>query len=424
MLWLGINAKRAQGRAKRDCVHDMAAVIETEPARPTRPVGEILLRGFHMIAVLGAFLFGFAAYWLGFLFNFLFLLLIVLLAATSCSRVAGAVCRTLEFHFVRRPFERLYRSYLLQCLNRWAFLLLTAVVLRLAIVPAQFAPGEYGWLQAIVWGTTLLLMLFALFPQKRVRISTNIFFAMGWLYLGTELLRIFLPPAASLTVVLEPPFRGEWYIVQGGRSALINHHYPIAAQRYALDIMKTIAGREVQRNDKLLESYPAYGQVLYAPADGKVAKVVNDRPDMPVGSTDQEQIVGNHVVLDIGRGRFVLMAHLKRGSIRVAPGENVRCGQVVAECGNSGNTSAPHLHLQVQNHADFDSADLRTFPILFHDVLRVRFGRREVLEKADVRCNDVVGKAEHPTDGTEKSGPNPEANRLSTAGSQEHPSVP
>jgi hypothetical protein len=25
----------------------------------------------------------------------------------------------------------------------------------------------------------------------------------------------------------------------------------------------------------------------------------------------------------------------------VAPGENVRCGQVVAECGNSGNTSAP-----------------------------------------------------------------------------------
>jgi hypothetical protein len=60
----------------------------------------------------------------------------------------------------------------------------------------------------------------------------------------------------------------------------------------------------------------------------------------------------------------------------------------------------------------------------FHDGLRVRFGRREVLEKADVRRNHVVGKAEHPTDGTEKSGPNPEANRLSTAGSQEHPSVP
>jgi hypothetical protein len=233
-------------------------------------------------------------------------------------------------------------------------------------------------------------MALALIPQKKVRISTNGFFAIAWVFLAMELVRIVLPASAAEAVVIAPPFRGEWYIFQGGRSVLINHHYAIRAQRHALDIMKPVDGRDFQGEKGQLTSYPAYGQVLYAPADGTVVEVVNDRPDNAIGKTDLQQIVGNHVIMDIGGGRFALLAHLKQGSVRVAAGEKVSSGQAIAECGNSGNTSAPHLHLQIQDQADFFAKGLRTFPIMFRDVERVRTGRREKLAEADVRRNDRV----------------------------------
>ena len=136
----------------------------------------------------------------------------------------------------------------------------------------------------------------------------------------------------------------------------MNHHYPIRAQRYALDLVMTVGGRESKGDPDRLESYAAYGQPLFAPADGRVSRVVNDRPDMPIGETDTEQIVGNHVVIELGGGRWVLLAHLMKGSVLVSEGQQVRRGQPIARCGNSGNTSGPHLHLQVQDGPDFEAS--------------------------------------------------------------------
>ena len=56
-----------------------------------------------------------------------------------------------------------------------------------------------------------------------------------------------------------------------------------------------------------LETHPSFGQMFYAPADGRVVKVVNDRPVMKTGERDTEQIVGNQVVIEIGEGRYFLM---------------------------------------------------------------------------------------------------------------------
>ena len=139
-----------------------------------------------------------------------------------------------------------------------------------------------------------------------------------------------------------------------------------------------------------LETYPAFGQMLYAPADGRVVKVVNDRPDLEIGKRDKEQIMGNHVVIDIGEDRYVHMAHLMQGSITVNPGEEVQSGQAIARCGNSGNTSEPHLHLQVQSHADSEAKGLQTYQIRIRGVVRQRNGRSERMESADLRRNDVV----------------------------------
>ncbi len=47
-----------------------------------------------------------------------------------------------------------------------------------------------------------------------------------------------------------------------------------------------------------------------------------------------------------------MFAHLQPGSIQVQKGEEVSEAQLIGKCGNSGNSSEPHLHLQLSNRPD------------------------------------------------------------------------
>lgn len=228
-------------------------------------------------------------------------------------------------------------------------------------------------------------------PTRETRRSTNIFLIAGSLLLLVEFGRILLPVSSADTVEIDPPFKGEWYVFHGGASALINHHYRVTSQSHALDILIPAEGGIAGRATLTLDTHPSFGQTLYAPADGRVVKVVNDRPDMKIGERDTEQIVGNQVVIEIGEGRYFLMAHLMEGSVAVSVGDSVKSGQAVARCGNSGNTTEPHLHTQVQSHADFSVEGLRTYPIRWRGITRQRGGRKERhVEAVDLRRNDVV----------------------------------
>ena len=78
---------------------------------------------------------------------------------------------------------------------------------------------------------------------------------------------------------------------------------------------------------------------------------VDGLPDSPPGAMPAgialEETDGNHVVLNLGHGRYALYAHLKPGSVRVKKGDLVRRGQVLGLVGTSGNSSEPHLHFHV-----------------------------------------------------------------------------
>jgi murein DD-endopeptidase MepM/ murein hydrolase activator NlpD len=50
-------------------------------------------------------------------------------------------------------------------------------------------------------------------------------------------------------------------------------------------------------------------------------------------------------------GTFSLYAHLSWNSIRVLPGDRVTAGQYIADSGNTGFSSGPHLHFSVQRNA-------------------------------------------------------------------------
>ena len=147
---------------------------------------------------------------------------------------------------------------------------------------------------------------------------------------------------------LRLPFEGEWYVFWGGRTIEQNHHAADKAQRFALDVLIRRDGATHSGNPSRLESYFCWDEPILAPADATVAAIADGLPDQAIGQTDVHNAAGNHVVLDLGHGEYAFLAHLKRGSVTVKVGDEVSQGQELGRCGNSGNTSEPHLHFHLQ----------------------------------------------------------------------------
>jgi hypothetical protein len=360
-----------------------------EAAKPKRSNVGIIVSVTIALAAMMLALAGWIAYEMGMLGTVLLWFLLGMLPLTAIARLWGAWRRGLEYGLVRRPCAAGLGRYRLQFVVRWAFWLLAGYGIVASFPFVGFTPEEYGAVLIFFWFLVAVMMALQLAPARRVRLSTNLFYLAGALALAVELARLNGPPPSG-AVVLDAPFAGEWYVFNGGRSALTNHHFPIEAQRHALDLVRLVEGRNVKGDPNQLASYAAFGQVLYAPAAGTVEAAVGDRPDLPIGQSDEVRLIGNHLILDIGAGRHVLLAHLQNGSLLVKKGDSVRAGQPVARCGNSGNTSEPHLHLQVQSGADFEAPDLRTFPMLFRDVTLVRSGHSRRVARADLRRDDHI----------------------------------
>ncbi|MCL7744175.1 M23 family metallopeptidase [Guyparkeria hydrothermalis] len=149
------------------------------------------------------------------------------------------------------------------------------------------------------------------------------------------------------TLDVDFPLRsGTYYVLQGGGSAVTNPFHALSSDRKAVDIVKL--NRFGNRADgiapRALSAYEIFGETLHSPCEGRIDRVRDGLLDNPPGHPVTEQSEGNYVVLRCDEAD-IFMAHLKRGSIRVAPGEVVTAGQPLAEIGNSGNSLEPHLHI-------------------------------------------------------------------------------
>lgn len=95
------------------------------------------------------------------------------------------------------------------------------------------------------------------------------------------------------------------------------------------------------------------GRVVAA-ADGVVTRVEDghyDRCRMSLWKLDVSchghEMKANFVELRHADGYRTLYYHLKKNSIVVRVGEEVKCGQLLGLIGSSGRSSLPHLHFQV-----------------------------------------------------------------------------
>ena len=149
---------------------------------------------------------------------------------------------------------------------------------------------------------------------------------------------------------LSLPFRGKWDITWGGDTKELNYHVESQAQKNAFDfLIKDTSGKIFKNDRKSNDDYYAFGQELTAPCDGEIVVAVDGVKDNIPGEFNPTFLTGNTVIIKIINNEFLFFAHLKNHSIKVKEGQIVKQGQVLGLCGNSGQSSEPHLHFHIQN---------------------------------------------------------------------------
>jgi len=192
-------------------------------------------------------------------------------------------------------------------------------------------------------------------------------------------------------VVLSLPLTGSWLALNTPARRVPSHGTHFLGQTFAIDFVAVDAERRtasVRDWRTVLAVEPAdrflgFGQPILAPVDGQVVAVHDGEPDhvarrspltllayaVTQGSrlrSGLNAVVGNHAILALNEeGPFVVLAHLREGSMQVHSGDKVNRRQPIARCGNSGNSTQPHVHVQVMDSTDQLAA--RGLPMAFRD---------------------------------------------------------
>ena len=194
-------------------------------------------------------------------------------------------------------------------------------------------------------------------------------------------------------VAIEPPLRGpNWVDGDGccGTSAHRTALNPIngklwGAERFAIDYLQLDpAGRLFTGDPSRAESFAYFGADIHAVGDGEVVAVRDGLPEQIPGTNPTglplDQYAGNHVVQALGDGNYALYAHMATGTVKVKPGDRVTAGQPIGNVGNTGNSSAPHLHFHVMSTPDPLRSD--GLPFVFTDFrLDARFATLDDLDR-------------------------------------------
>lgn len=157
------------------------------------------------------------------------------------------------------------------------------------------------------------------------------------------------PPPEEIVALAAPLAVGRYYVANGGSLEILSAHLrtlPRATigqrnywgQSYAVDI--TAMDRWGLMASETI--------IVLAPCDGRVIRTHDGEVDGgPVDLASPTARAGNYALMRCGQFE-ILLAHFRKGSLRVAPGDIVREGQSIASLGSSGASDMPHLHVHAQ----------------------------------------------------------------------------
>ena len=186
-------------------------------------------------------------------------------------------------------------------------------------------------------------------------------------------------PQRDASVDLEYPFAGRWLTQNSPANRVPSHGTTRFGTTYAIDFVPVNdTGRTAPITFGSLvrpeppERFPGFGRPLLAPIEGVVAAAHDAEadhaayrgvPSIGYALTQRRRaeagwvaLAGNHVLID-SEGVVVALCHLQQGSVEVRAGQRVRIGDVLGRCGNSGNSTEPHVHVQAIDSQDIQRAN-------------------------------------------------------------------
>lgn len=172
----------------------------------------------------------------------------------------------------------------------------------------------------------------------------------------------------ATSIDLEYPFTGTWLVQNSPANRVPSHGTALLATSYSIDFVPVDGtGRTAPLTFGSLvraeppERFPGFGRTLLAPVEGIIVAAHDTEPDHPAyrglssigyALTQQRRaqagwpaLAGNHVFIETD-GVVVALCHLQHGSLNVQTGQRVHVGAVLGRCGNSGNSTEPHVHVQ------------------------------------------------------------------------------
>ena len=195
----------------------------------------------------------------------------------------------------------------------------------------------------------------------------------------------------SREVVLQLPFTGRWQVQMSPARRVPSHGTDLMGSRYAIDFvgvdeqhrLAAVTDWRTYLGTEPPERFASFGRPVLAPCAGEVVAVHDGEADhearrspltlLGYALTQPARvragipaIAGNYLTIaDEASGAFITLVHLRRGSLLVDAGTRVQAGEVLAECGNSGNSTSPCVHVQATDRTDFRSAV--GLPLAFRD---------------------------------------------------------
>lgn len=98
--------------------------------------------------------------------------------------------------------------------------------------------------------------------------------------------------------------------------------------------LRNSTSKVVSRDHRGIDISVSEGTNVYACEDGKVITATNSKT------------AGNWVVIDHGNG--YVSKYMHNSKLEVSAGDTVKKGQIIAKSGNTGNSTGPHVHFQIE----------------------------------------------------------------------------
>lgn len=246
--------------------------------------------------------------------------------------------------------------------------------MRRTLLAAYRVRGPLYGMAALVLILVALTSGLALWDGARLTRATVAFIAMGVLA-GCVLLVLAGPRLLPKreTKVVSSPVHGRWLGMNSPAAKVPSHGIRMYGQAYAIDLVHEPIDAErppFGTGPAMREAsdYPAFGQPIFAMIDGTVVRATDRQRDHRARSNGLSLvymmlegvvreiggpgfILGNHVTIRGAGGVYATVAHLQHESVTVQVGATVRAGEQIASCGNSGNSSEPHVHAQLMDRA-------------------------------------------------------------------------